>query len=84
MAEQTLFTIYYPDQKYEEKQMVPSLVNLMVGLARQSAIHTLNLLLKVSNHSMSDITVQFHFFNFGQLYDRFLFRQGSFPLNVNS
>ena len=57
--------------------MVPSLVTLMVGLAQQSAIHTLNLSQKVCNHSMSDITVQFQFFNFEQLYHQFLSHQGS-------
>ena len=60
--------------------MVPSLVTLMVGLGQQSAIHTctLNLSQKVCNHSMSDITVQFQFFNFEQLYRQFLSHQGSF------
>ena len=58
--------------------MVPSLVTLMVGLAQQSAIHTLNLSQKVCNHSMFDITVQFQFFNFEQLYHQFLSHQGSF------
>ena len=58
--------------------MVPSLVTLMVGLGQQSAIHTLNLSQKVCNHSMSDITVQFQFFNFKQLYHQFLSHQGSF------
>ena len=52
--------------------MVPSLVTLMVGLGQQSAIHTLNLSQKVCNHSMSDIIVQFQFFNFKQLYHQFL------------
>ena len=54
------------------------MVPLMVGLAQQSATHALNLSQKVCNHSMSDMTVQFQFFNFEQLYHQFLSRQGSF------
>ena len=57
--------------------MVPSQITLMVGLGQPAAIHMSysKLVKKVCNHSKSDITVQFQFFNFKQLY-QFLSHQG--------
>ena len=57
--------------------MIPSLVTPH-GWAGSAIGNYIHLSQKVCNHSMSDITVQFQFFNFEQLYHQFLSHQGSF------
>ena len=64
--------------------MVPSLVTLMVGLAQQSSIHTLNLSQKVCNHSMSDINSSVSIFQFRTTLSSIFISPRQFILNVNS